>query len=385
MARGGRSGNLLRPALLAGCVLFCVAVVGSGLDRHTLDRPSKAAGIPWPFADQALVVRGQARLDEGRAAEALADGENAIRAAPVDPASSALLASARYEAGDRAGADKAFRVAGQMGWRVPLTQAYWLRQALASGDYRVAAMRLDALLRQHPGMLEKPDLVAPFEDNPAGRAALADRIAGGTPWLAAYAGTTEGLSPARVQGRAVMLEQVAQRGVVAGCDAAAPIVSRLAESGAFVAARQLWSAHCPDAKGGLLVDPALAHVRSNGARTYFDWDLIGSSDVSLMVVPGKGGNRIEARNASAAVRQVLRQLLVVPAGRYRLSWEALEAGKPSPRISASIGCTPAGGTAVASGGEIAIAGDCPAHWLSFTLSPGEGDVHFGAIRLDPLR
>lgn len=391
MARAGRGVPRLRVGLLAACALFALVAVGNGLDRQSVVRPSSAARVPNLFADRAHVMRGALALQANRPADALSSAGAAVRVAPVDPVSLALLGSGREASGDLAGADKAFRVAGQMGWRVPATQAYWMRKALEVGDFQAAALQLDAVLRQYPNFLERPGLLTPFEDSAAGRSALVARMASGAPWFATYAGAVEGLSREQLQARMAVLVEAGSRGAVAGCDAVAPAINRIAESESLASARSLWAMHCPYARTVGLVDPQFEHVRSNGPRTVFDWDLVGSADIG-MVISGEGRDRaLLLHSETGPTRQVLRQLVVLAPGRYRLRWQASSAdGKPSSRIAASLGCNPLGNAPLAaspgaaSGAELNVGGDCPAHWLSFTLAPGEGEVRLGAIALERL-
>ena len=131
-----------------GLVLFAGLAAGSAADRLSAGDPVLAAQIPALFASEALRTRGAEALSNGQAVGAEAIGTAAIRNAPTDPQSTALFGAGKLAVGDRVLADRAFRVAGQLGWGVPITQSYWMGQALADGKYDIAALRLDALLRQ---------------------------------------------------------------------------------------------------------------------------------------------------------------------------------------------------------------------------------------------
>ena len=324
-----------------------------------------------------------------------------MRADPIDPVSSALLGSARLGLGDTRGAETAFRIAGQMGWRVPLTQAYWMSRATAMRDYPVAAMRLDALLRQHPWMLGNTALMASLESRSAGRTALADRLAARPSWLVPYASEITDQPLSTIIDRAIVLSDLAQRGINLGCDAIAPPVNRLSEAGRFAEARKLWRAHCPEAGAALLGDPDLAHLRTSGARSYFEWEMIGSADVGMVILPSKAAVRessaqtLEVHNSSQFSRQVLRQMIMVPRGTYQLSWQAIgEDGKSSPQITASSTCNSELSdklSAITDAGNgrqqavLRIGKDCSGTWLAFSVLPGGGNVRLGTIRLEARR
>ena len=240
----------VRGKLQAGIVIFfglfyTGLVLGSGLDRLTATRPELADHIPSLFASEALRIAGSKAFANGDVKTTLALAKGALRDAPADPQSAAMLGASLLLSGDRTQADKAFRVAGRLGWRVPITQSYWMGKALAVGDYEVAALRLDALLRQQPGLLSQSQLLGPMERNPAGRAALVRRMALRPEWLLPYV-AVDASSPADVMlRRSEVLEEAARKGLVLGCGSIAPTIARLIELNLRDEAGRLSRAHCP--------------------------------------------------------------------------------------------------------------------------------------------
>lgn len=389
--------RLIKALSLTACLAFAAAAVGSGLDRQSELQPSLAAKIPPLFASEALGVRGQAELMSGRLDQAMADGRTAVLRSPVDPVSTALLGAARLGRNDPIGARRAFLVAGRMGWRVPLTQAYWMQQAVAVGDYPVAAKRLDALLRQRPWLLGDTRLLAAIEGVPDGRNAIADRLISAPSWLTPYASEVSNIPLSVVTARALVLEDLSARGLRVGCDRAAPPVNMLISAGQFDAAATLWRGHCPEAGQGLLTDPDLTYLRISGARSYFEWDLVGNSDVGMVLLPGDrpGSQQVELHSSAPFARAILRQLLPVKPGRYRLSWRASAVdGTASAKVVAAIGCAPNPEqrvTAINTPGsadwqaDVTLGSDCLAHWLVFSVLPSSGDLRLSALRLDAAR
>ncbi len=163
-----------------GLVLFAGLAAGSAADRLSAGDPVLAAQIPALFASEALRTRGAEALSNGQAVGAELIGTAAIRNAPTDPQSTALFGAGKLAVGDR--------VAGQLGWGVPITQSYWMGQALADGKYDIAALRLDALLRQQPALLRQRQLIDSMERNPAGQTAMIARMRLNPAWLSFYAG-----------------------------------------------------------------------------------------------------------------------------------------------------------------------------------------------------
>lgn len=394
MAAGRSAGRGAWIAALA-CLGYAGLALGSGLDRMTLTRPDLAGMVPAPFASQALRSEGAALIEHGQAQAALARGEAAVVDAPLDPASTALLGIARFRAGDAPGADRAFRIAGQLGWREQFTQVYWMGRALEIGDWRVAAMRLDALLRQNPALLAERRLVDPIETSPAGRAALAERILAGPNWLRPYtAAPAEVPRPVLLQ-RALVLGEVARRKGLLGCEAVAPLVERMVAEAAVVEAAGLWRQHCPGAGARLIYDGQFAAASLQQDRSQFAWSFIGQSDASVLLEPdGKNGaRRLVIESNASRPRQIARQMVLVPPGSYRLSWLAEDTGgAPSELALAALSCAPvperwlAAGFDRVSGRWVAttvLDSECQAHWLSLGVSGQGGTVRIGDLRLDP--
>ena len=255
-------------------IIYTGLVLGSGADRLTPTHPEMATRIPAPFASEALRVAGSQALAKGDAKATLAIAKRALRDAPADPQSAAMLGAGLLASGEQAQADQAFRVAGRLGWRVPITQSYWLSKALSASDYEVAALRLDALLRQQPSLLSQRQLLDPIERNPAGRAALIRRMALHPNWLLPY-GAVDASIPAEVMmQRSDVLEEAGHQGLILGCDAIAPTIARLIELNLRDQAGRLSQAHCR------AQEPRPISVRCSDD---------GHNDVSLSCVVSGGG------------------------------------------------------------------------------------------------
>ena len=242
--RPGKPGYLQAAVIIGLSIAYTGLVLGSGADRLTATRPEMAPEIPAPFASEALRVAGAQALADGDVRTTLAIGKRALRDAPADPQSAAMLGAGLLASGDQTRADLAFRVAGRLGWRVPITQSYWLGKALSASDYDLAALRLDALLRQQPQLLSQRQLLDPIERNPAGRAALVRRMALRPDWLLPYV-SVDASRPADVMmQRSDVLEEAAREGLVLGCGPIAPTIARLIELNLRDEAGRLSRAHC---------------------------------------------------------------------------------------------------------------------------------------------
>jgi hypothetical protein len=382
-------------AASAIALVYGVLALGSGLDRAGEDRPALAAWVPDAIAIRSLKARGS-HLLETRQGPALVDlGGRYVGRAPYDGVASALLGAGLLMTGKDIPADKAFRVAAQFGWRLPLVQAYWLDQSLRLGDGELAAMRLDALLRQNPGRTSSAPLLAPFESQPELQPYLIARMAMNPDWVSYFSGdVSANVSNERIAQRAAILDQLAAQGHPRGCAGATPITQRLVLQGQIAMAMQYWQAQCPDAGTGLLRDGQLRQVTpDNQNATAFGWELLTNGDMSVDVQPTAGGNMLQLRNGSGFALPFTRQLIVAAPGDYDLTWYAKggNAGGATP-VAPTLDCqanglvpplavSPAGADRWTS--RVHLGAECEGHWLGFQLAGNSRDVAFGSVTLRP--
>jgi hypothetical protein len=383
-----------RIGLVLACLGYSALALGSGLDRISEKSPDLAPQIPAFFASEALRVRGGQALAAGQAQTALALGQAAIADAPTDPQSTAMLGAGRLASGDRDGAEVAFRVAGKLGWRVPITQSYWMDRALGAGDYRIAAMRLDALLRQQPALHRQRLLLDPLERNPAGRSAMVERMLAQPVWLASYAGDVHDLPADVMLQREPVLTEAASKGLVLGCPAIAPTVNRLALLGQVGEGSALWRAHCPAAGKALLGDGLFQMAGPGDKASAFGWELLGSDGLTLGLVPSPAGpgQRLTVQGAVPRNRPVLSQLLALAPGRYVVSWRSGDSqNRPSKALQAALACLgsePQWLVPVldqASGrwrASVTLDGACAAQSLLFGVGPEGGDLWLEDVRIE---
>ena len=230
-------------------VVYIGLALANGGDRIAAAKVANALRFPRALAVESLGPAGERAVADARYDDALAIAQSAVARAPIEPSSTALLGAAWLGKGDAARARAAFTVAGKLGWRVPLTQAYWMRAALDVDDTRIAALRLDALLRQQPALLGEERLLAPLEATTEGRTALAARLATRPPWLAYYVNDHgEASRDAMLRRASVLLTLAAPRPTgfaqQLGCEAIRPAAVRLVVLNEPGVAQQVWRAHC---------------------------------------------------------------------------------------------------------------------------------------------
>ncbi|MCW1383257.1 copper resistance protein CopC [Novosphingobium sp. KCTC 2891] len=393
MPSAGRSSSRGRTTLIVmSCLGFAAAATISGLDRIGGSTPALAGLLPPALAAQALRNQAMNAQSLGDNDRALALARKAVARTPIEPGSAAVLGAALYAKDDGPGADQAFRVAAQMGWRVPLTQFYWLDASLAVSDYRNAAVRLDALLRQEPALLSNRRLLDPLERTPEGRAAMAERLAERPDWLQPYLSNLRDTPTDILALRGQVLRDMARQGTVLGCEAVSPMIEQLIAREAYGDAQATWKAQCPGTAGTLVSDGNLAHAQLTQTSASLSWMFLGRAGLSLMLEKAKGPAQVVAAEGKLdRPRSFMRQLMLLQPGRYEVRWRATgEDGKPSSRIVAALSCNPdprdwatgqfdrASGTMSAT---VTYEGSCEAGWLGFGLVPGEGIVRLGDISL----
>ena len=397
MPAGRSIGAPARGILALALLVYSGFALGSGLDRLSATRPELAAMVPAPFAAEALRSLGGQALAAGKAVPAAEYGVQALRDSPTDPQSPALYGAALLARGEKAKAEQAFRIAGQLGWRVPVTQTYWMGRALAGGDYRIAALRLDALLRQQPGLMAQRQLLDPMERNPAGRAAMVERMKLRPAWLDRYAGEVWAAPADIMQQRAEVLFDAARAGLVLGCPVIAPTIERMALLGQLSQGSALWRAHCPVAGSGLVADPRFEMIELGSKPGAFGWQMIGNDELTVGVVPAVGGpgRRITVDGNAARTRLFLSQLTVLQPGRYMLSWRAGNAQEsPSDKVLASLVCAgqpPVWLAARLDGrtrrwqAEAIVPSGCPGQQIGFGIAPAAGTVWLEQVELVPVQ
>jgi len=386
-----------RGITLMFCALFAAFAIFSGVDRAAGTSAPLARFVPAPFAAQSLLATAGDLLDAERFAEANAAARRAIDAAPVEPDAPALLGTSRLALDDPLGAEAAFVVAAQFGWRTLTTQYYWMQRALDVGDFRVASQWLDAMLRQDPGLAENRELLEPFEGAPLGRAALVGRLMERPDWLRNYALLASVRSREDALRRADVFNRLAQRGHPLGCAAIGPLATKLVRLNSPALAQQTWRANCPSHSTGLIADTSFDTLQAHEANSPFEWMVLGDSDVSLSLEtpPNEANRRLVLASSASFPRKALSQLVIVKPGTYRLSWRAVNSGgEPSNRISATMSCgadshdwlaarfDPRSKLWVA---DVAIDGSCGASWLEFAIQPGKDGIALDRIALQPLR
>lgn len=379
--------KIKRLAACSALLLLGFIVVLSGTDRIAIDAVRSPSLQGWPYdigassshAAQALVAEGPA--------SALYHIRRSIVTDPLNSRVVGFYGRAWLLSGNAIAAETAFRVSGELGWRDPNTQIYWMGKALQFGDAKVAAERLDALLRQFPNFEARDQLIATLLENPNGKAEFAKRLKLAPLWTGSFTNPSMDLPAAQIVRRAEVMQMVG-RGVF-DCAKSTQLVRTLISLDRLSYAMALWRTNCLGPTS-LIYDGGFEKIDTTQTTGGFDWQLSNRGDVDLQVEEAKSGNRqLQVTVNAANTVSVLSQLVVLTPGRYRLSWRMPNTDADAGRaLSISFDCKGSLGKAVqaqptdAKDGyaiDFDADGACAARQLQFWLRPNE------TVRLDEVR
>ena len=391
----GFSSLAARGAVVALVLAYAVSVWGSGFDRLAETRPVASQPmvsrlVPALFRNAAHRADAARAMAQGKPDIARAAALAALDHDPLHRQPAALLGAALLAQNDFTAAEQAFRVAANMGWRDPMTQAYWYDAAIRQRDYGRAAQRVDAILRANPRVPALDDLVQPMTQTATGRAALAQQMAADPAWLDGYLNAPVRLDDEIMTARSGMIAAAGAAGLKLGCERPTHFTADLLRRGLRAEAQAIWQAHCPHrvASGGLL-NGRFDNAASESGAAPFGWQRRGSGDVDMRFVPAKGGGQAAKISNSGAISRVfLTQAISLEPGRYLLRADVTAQNGPvSGQVAASAACggavitpLPAEGD-IAAGGQWLNIGACGLQTLGLWVRPGAA-VTIQNVRLD---
>ncbi|MDT0575733.1 hypothetical protein RM533_06000 [Croceicoccus sp. F390] len=411
IARGTATG-LIHPQFRAGAVprwwqcvavgLVCVYAVlawSSGLDRASAEHLHWTRAIPPDLRAQTEAALVRRLLQNGRVDLAEAHVQRAVLRDPFAAAPAALLGTVRLIGGNEAGAQQAFAVAAQFGWREPLTQAYWLDRALEQEDWTRAAARTDAMLRALPDHGASAIMLSRLEQDPRGQAVLAKRLMLGPDWREAFLQPDSTISTRTLEQRAAIMAQMAAAGGVVGCGAAAPFAERLVIADRLALAQSIWAAHCAGPAALLpLRDGSFDRFARFGDGDPLGWRAMHHGDIAVQRSGRDGAGEVRMAIAqtgaptgavlvtseAGTARPILKQHVALPSGTVRIRWIATEDGRRSRRIGVALDCgVPQRRSVMDDIGTMRVP-SCPSQVLSIWLSPGNAAVRLHHIQLDKM-
>lgn len=391
-AAPGLLGRAKQGAAVVGLLLLAGLALLSGSDRQSRDFPNSPSFVGWPYDTGAARAKAANAFVRSGPASAIAFARRSILSDPISVQAVSLLGRSELYAQQLTEAQKAFEVSGQLGWRDPMTQIYWLDQALQGSDYKVASERLDALLRQSPDDENRDRFLAVMAATPEGRAALAQRLKLAPQWARVMAVNISDLPDDQLQQRVDLMLKTGPG--VWDCAATEMFAQKLINQGLLGEAQAVWRQNC-GGSNALVYDGRFERFDTLKATFGFDWQVSNRGDAEIAMVGEGTADRSLALEVTATVTlPIVRQLVVLKPGRYRLTWRTPATDPAIARaLQVSLGCKNdlsralPGQVRVDQPGmwsqDFTVDASCPAQQLVFWLAP-RARIRLGDVALTPI-
>lgn len=323
-------------------VMFTVAMITARSDPQT-------ALTRWPVdiakAETATAILGkQPSRTRAKAAERLA--LEVLERMPVNAEAARDVAMARLVEGDVAGARMLIAAGERLSRRDIPTQMWMIEDRVAAGDVPATLAHYDRALRISPE--SRPVLLpvlAQAANDPVVARALAARLRVRPEWWSDFFGRFVAVATDPLAIRLIAeglhldpTEEVDRARVV-------QVIGRLVQLGDYRAARSFYD-RTTGRRPEMVVDGGFE--KDHGIPP-FDWQLVDETDRSATREPRDRANGTALSIAGTEGKEVARQLLVLPPGRYRLTARtgAVTTNMMAPP-TVSITCLQDQGTLVAS-------------------------------------
>lgn len=375
----------------AGLICFAALAILSGTDRQSREFPTSPNVVGWPYDSGAARAKAILAFVNTGPGSAIPLARRAILSDPVSAPAVSILGRSQLYAGQFPEARKTFEVAGQLGWRDGMTQIYWLDQALRVADYKTAAERLDALLRQAPQDESGARFLAVMSATPEGRDALAKRLKLGPNWANAYLVDLKDVPQDQLLQRVDVVRRTGRS--IWDCRTSAIIVQNLIKANLLDEAQTIWRLNCA-VSASLVYDGSFDQLDTTKPTTGFDWILSERGDAGISLTQDETGHRMLNLQVNATVAlPVVRQLVVLKPGTYRLRWRSPGTAANATRaMRVALSCTPRYADALASSesrepgvfvNEFVVDAQCSARQLIFWLAP-QTPVNLDDVALERL-
>lgn len=381
--------------LYAGSQSFALAVRHSATDLALRLAPGDA---------RILAVRAETGADNAGDAKQWTKAAVPARAAllrdPLLPSAAATLGFQAGLRGDDAAARRAFAYSQSISRRDLKTHLWAIEFMVAKGDIGGALRHYDLALRtsrQAPDILF-PVLAGAVTDAEV-RRALVPVLLAQPVWARPFVNHVAMSSPDRGATTA-LFSQLRARGFPFPDGAEASLLGALVSDRNYVAARAYLTAGQQDAKRDAAARTS-RHPRFAGnpnTPSPFDWNLQNDVGVDTSIQQGDTGGIFAFSAVTGAGGPVLRQLHLLPPGRYEIV-SRLTALEPAGALPVwTVQCVDGGGLArvpvspdggsrtPAVAGQFTVSADCPAQWLVFAVTPSDvvggvvGEMDFAQIR-----
>lgn len=309
-------------------------------------------------------------------AEAEALARRALRRSPVSAAGARMIATARDLAGDPAAARRLMAYSESLSQRDLPTQLWLIQDAVQRNDVAQALHHYDVALRSSDvsKVILFPVLVRAL-NQPAVVAGLVDTIVRRPAWAVGFLDQAS-RDAQDMAGLAALIGGLGRRGYAVPDAVLAEASARMADAGRFDAAWHVHAAGDPHAARVMIEDPDFTRIGE--ATGPFGWTAIPGNGLSIEPRQYGAQNALAYRAATGASGTVARQLLMLPAGGFRLSGMAPDRAEGSPPAMVRLTCA-GSGVPLASvaanrtvfAGSFVVPSGCAAQWLEIVIDGGD--------------
>ena len=339
-----------------------------------------------PWDARTLATRAKQISEADPSVNGLAKAERyALAAVQRDPTLVSSLAIIGFSAdaqGRHEQAARLFRASERLSRRDLQTQLWLIEKAVARNDIGGALRHYDIALRTsalapvilHPiliGALGDPNLVRP----------LAGVLGKKPNWRFRF--LTEAVGSSAPTGALVTLGRELRRaGAPLEPEIERLLELRLLNEKRFEALAEMYRARGGVMAGRRLNDPSFTETRD---LFPFGWVFAETADLSAQREPGPAGGGLAFEARAGAAGEVARQVLMLPVGRYRLSWTATLAGGSEAQPRWALYCLegsnrelvrpiPSGSGATRSVSFAVPAADCAAQAVTLSIPVNDAPV-----------
>ena len=341
----------------------------------------------------AIVVTTVARL---RPPPTESETGRLLRADPLNPDALRTLALARARAGRTDEADGLFAFIGRRTWRDGPAQVWLFQRRIQEGRFDAAVENIDALLRRDANGEARPALFGLMVEAAAiveARPSVVRRLDAAPWWRTDFLQTlaSKGEAPTA----SAVLLSLSEGPTPPTPTEYAPLVQRLVREGDYAGALGLWR---QVARPRAAANAAIRDTDFSGPSdtTPFTWSVADGVGATSVFEPPTG-LRVDYDGFSLPALPA--QLLVLPPGRYEITWREADESHGAARVDWRVRCAPSGAILAKAGDWLTNAGSwqdrsmvaeipatgCGAQWLELAAQPGERrsetTQRFSAIRL----
>lgn len=399
---------------ILGLAMAVILIIGGLAAQAIRDGDSERAMLLRPSSAAARSLRAAALLSGGKPEAARAMAQRALMLQPVDVRALRVAALANDRLHHPETASALMTLSGKLSWRDTKTQFFLFKHALEASDAEGLFLHGDALLRRRVLMAEIFTVYSAISGSSEARRILGNYIADRPAWRGDYFQSLAVVPPAAQAGVDMLIRDLRHSIAPASRrEIAAYLVARV-QGGDYEGAYRIWRyAFGSRSDNGLIHDGNFETTERVELRSIpgipFEWSAPADSlvDVSFTEPNLASGDRaLVASYSEASGADIADQLLLLPRGRFRLTWRSREepSDDQSPRLSLRIACAGNSDSLAETGIQKARHGEfwtlssidikvpdssCPAQLLRIVIAPGDirrsSRFWIDHISIEPLR